>query len=195
MSRELKAVVIVDGVVYGPGYETPDAKVAARIKNPAAWGEPVDSDEGHGLPGNHEQMAAGLLPHTPVQPNQVVMAEPAGDGGVNPLLPAAEDTGSSAVPAGAATPAGVPSATAPMILTSNPGMDEGDAEDPAYRLEDQTEITTGFDAEAPAEPPRSGKGATTAAWRTYAEQLGVAVDDDAERGDIIARLKADGHIQ
>lgn len=183
MSRELKNVVIVDGVVYGPGYETPDENVAKRITNPAAWGEPVDSDEGHGVPGDHEQLAAGLLPHAPVQPNQITMAEPAGPGGINPLLPASEETGSSAVPAGVATPTGVRQPTEPL--------DERSQELPQQPAADGDQRPDGL----LPEPPRSGKGATTGAWRAYAEQFDVEVDEDADRGDIIARLKNDGHIQ
>ena len=184
MSRELKSVVLIDGVVYGPGYETkvPD-DVAKRIRNPAAWGEEVEVDEGHGVPGNHEQLAAGLLPHSPVQPNQIALAEPAGPGGLNPLLPNSPDTGSSAVPAGVATPTGIGQPTAPL--------DERSAE-----LPQQPAVEGDQRADALlSEPPRSGKGATTAAWRAYAEQFGVQVDEDADRGDIIAQLKDDGHIQ
>lgn len=40
----------------------------------------------------------------------------------------------------------------------------------------------------PEEPPRSGAGATTAAWRAYAEALGVEVAGDAGRDDIIAEV-------
>lgn len=186
MSRELKNVVVVDGVVYGPGYETevPD-RVAGRITNPAAWGEDVESDEGHGVPGNHEQLAAGLLPHAPVQPNQITMAEPAGPGGLNPLLPASEDTGSSAVPAGVATPTGLGQPGEP--LDERPGgMPQQDQ--PAVEGDQRP------DGLLP-EPPRSGRGSTAAAWRAYAEQFGVQVDEAAERGDIIAQLKNDGFIR
>ncbi len=193
MSRELKAVVVVDGVVYGPGYETPDERVAARIKNPAAWGEQVESDEGHGVPGDHEQLAAGLLPHAPVQPNQVALAEPAGDGGINPLLPPSTDTGSSAVPAGAATPSGIGAPPVPpdeqpgVLLTDRPALGGGERAD--------DEPVAGQPAPELPEPPRSGKGASSAAWRTYAAQFGVELDEDADRGAIIERLKHDGHIQ
>jgi hypothetical protein len=184
VSRELKTVVLVDGVVYGPGYETeiPD-HVAKRITNPVAWGEEVDSDEGHGVPGDHEQLASGLLPHAPVQPNQIALAEPAGPGGVNPLLPSSPDTGSSAVPAGVETPTGIRQPTEPL--------DERSAELPKQPAVAGDERA---DALLP-EPPRSGKGATTAAWRAYAEQFDVQVDEDADRGDIIAQLKDAGHIQ
>lgn len=46
-----------------------------------------------------------------------------------------------------------------------------------------------------SEPPRSGKGATTAAWRAYARQFDVQVPPEADRADIIALLKDGGHIQ
>jgi TPR repeat protein len=36
------------------------------------------------------------------------------------------------------------------------------------------------------EPPRTGRGSSTAAWRTYAERLGIDVPAGAKRGDIIA---------
>jgi hypothetical protein len=186
VTRELQTVVLVDGVAYGPGYETPSDQVAARIKNPAAWGEDVDSDEGHGVPGNHEQLAAGLLPHAPVQPNQITMAEPAGPGGINPLLPSSTETGSSAVPAGVANPTGIRQPDAVPLDERPGGMPQGD----------QPPLGGGERADGQlSEPPRSGKGATTAAWRAYAEQFGAEVDDDADRAAIIAQLKDSGHIK
>jgi hypothetical protein len=139
VTRELKTVVVVDGDVYGPGYNTviPDY-VASRITNPAAWGEDVDSDEGHGVPGDHEQLAAGMQPHAPVQPNQVTPSEPAGQGGLNPSQPGSPDTASSAVPAAGGTPEGGleghnANGEQSRILTSNPGVDEGDAKDPEFK--------------------------------------------------------------
>lgn len=45
-------------------------------------------------------------------------------------------------------------------------------------------------SDGPEEPPRSGQGATTDAWRAYADQLGVDVPDDAGRDDIIAAVDA-----
>lgn len=167
MSRQLKGAVIVDGVVYGPGYTTdiPD-HVANRITNPTAWGENVDSDEGHGVPGDHDQLAAGMQPHTPVQPNQVVPSEPAGPGGVNPFFPPESDTASSAVPTGG------------DVAGSITGKEQtGNA--PGQPL---------------TEPPRSGKGSSEAAWRAYAEQQGVNVDG-MERGEIIAALQDHDVIQ
>lgn len=44
------------------------------------------------------------------------------------------------------------------------------------------------------EPPRAGKGSGVDAWRAYAEQHGVTVDDNAERGEIIAALQDAGVV-
>lgn len=45
-----------------------------------------------------------------------------------------------------------------------------------------------WDGESSGEPPRSGKGSSADVWRKYAESLGVTVDEDATRDDIIAQL-------
>lgn len=45
-----------------------------------------------------------------------------------------------------------------------------------------------WDGEGSGEPPRSGKGSGADAWRTYAESMGVTVDEDMSRDDIIAQL-------
>lgn len=39
--------------------------------------------------------------------------------------------------------------------------------------------------EAPAEPPRAGRGSGLDAWTSYAESLGIDVPDDAQRDDVI----------
>lgn len=39
-------------------------------------------------------------------------------------------------------------------------------------------------------PPRTGRGSSTDAWRSYAEALGHQVPTDAKRGDIIAMVDA-----
>lgn len=41
---------------------------------------------------------------------------------------------------------------------------------------------------SPQEPPRWGAGATNAAWRDYANTLGIDVPPDATRGDIITAV-------
>ena len=44
-ARELIAVVVTGGVVYGPGYKNPPPDdVAATITNPSVWGEASDVD-------------------------------------------------------------------------------------------------------------------------------------------------------
>lgn len=39
-------------------------------------------------------------------------------------------------------------------------------------------------------PPKTGKGSGKAAWKAYADRLGVAVDSNASRDDIIAAVDA-----
>lgn len=41
-------------------------------------------------------------------------------------------------------------------------------------------------------PPKSGRGSSDDAWRTYAGNNGVEVADDAKRDDIIAALNEAG---
>lgn len=48
-------------------------------------------------------------------------------------------------------------------------------------------------AKQPAMPPRSGKGSGLVAWAEYARNLGVEVEDDANRDDVIAALELAGH--
>lgn len=43
-------------------------------------------------------------------------------------------------------------------------------------------------------PPTSGPGSGVAAWRTFAEAVGVDVDKDASRDDVIDALKAAGKL-
>jgi hypothetical protein len=45
----------------------------------------------------------------------------------------------------------------------------------------------------PTPPPRSGQGSGRPAWAEHATRLGVTVADAADRGDIIAAVKAAGH--
>lgn len=71
--RELVAVVVIGGDVYGPGYENPPpAKVAARITNPSAWGDadPVNAEPASPPGGNTEEPPAEppAAPPVPVEP-------------------------------------------------------------------------------------------------------------------------------
>lgn len=43
-----------------------------------------------------------------------------------------------------------------------------------------------------AAPPKAGPGSSAEAWRTYAAGVGVEVEADASRDDVIAALKAAG---
>lgn len=98
----------------------------------------------------------------------VVVSEPAANGIPNLTEQPADTASSTVVPAVPGTVNGLP-------------LPSADAEEVA--------------APALPEPPRSGKGATEAAWRAYAGQFSVELPADADRGDIIARLRDDGHIQ
>lgn len=44
-------------------------------------------------------------------------------------------------------------------------------------------------------PPRTGRGSGVEAWRTFAEQHGVKVDEDMNRDEIIAAAEAAGVVE
>jgi hypothetical protein len=187
--RALTRLVILDGEVW-PAGSVPPAAVAKRIRNPQCW-EPVESDPP--LPWGPEGVPAIGTAGTPVVP-----AAPAS--GIPNLE---EKTGDSAVvTARAGLPIGRDPAEASGQAFAGQQQD-GDAvpapPDGEQELHDRLAVEPEPDpAQQPAllsEPPRSGKGATTAAWRTYAQQFDVDVPAEADRGDIIALLKDDGHIQ
>jgi hypothetical protein len=151
------------------------------------------------VPGDHEQLASGLLPHTPVQPNQVVPSEPAGPGGVNPFEPASPDTASSAVPAGGpaegtlVAPAENPAADQPVVTEEESTEEvvvEQTVTEPVFDAEDDAQLEI-----VGEEPPRSGKGSGEAAWRAFAEANGVQVSENDGRDEIIAACQDAGVIQ
>lgn len=90
-----------------------------------------------------------------------------------------------------------PGGTSSAIPTPEPGTVTGTL--PTEPSQQQPELDEQQPELAPQgtlpEPPRSGKGASTAAWRAYAEQLGVFPLPSEDRGDIIVRLQDAGHIQ
>lgn len=175
----LTRLVILDGVVW-PAGSVPPAAVAERIRNPKCW-EPVENEPV--LPWGPEGMPSISTASTPVVP-----AEPAG--GVTNLQ---EKTGDNA--AVAAQP-GLPIARDPAEVSGQAFAQQQTGEPELHdRLAVQDDVTPLPKPELLSEPPRSGKGASTAAWRAYAEQFDVDVPADADRGDIIALLKNDGHIQ
>jgi hypothetical protein len=105
------------------------------------------------------------------------------------------------VPAGGGVPEGGLVATgentAPAPLAQQETTEEVIVEETVTEQEvsEEPAVDDQFGQALLSEPPRSGKGATTAAWRAYAEQFDVQVDEDADRGAIIAQLKDDGYIQ
>jgi hypothetical protein len=174
--RELTRLVILDGQVW-PAGSTPPAEVAARIKNPLCW-RPVEDDPP--LPWGPEGMPSISTASSPVIP-----AEPAR--GIPNLD---EKAGDSAV-VGASTGSVIGRAETDHPLTE-PEQPEPAAEP---KLLDRIAVD---DDEAPPllqEPPRSGKGASEAAWRQYAQSYGVQVPEGADRADIIAACKDAGLIK
>jgi hypothetical protein len=168
--RALTRTVVVDGAVYSPG-DVPPVEVAARIRNPQCWA-PVTADPGINWT---PEAGSGRVPEPDPAP-----------GGLRNLDPQPADTDSSAVPW--ATPG-----TITGFPPAEPAVDQAVAP-PA----DAPPPAAGEPVSEPdllPEPPRSGRGATTAAWRSYAEQFNVVVPPEADRGDIITLLKDDGYIQ
>lgn len=55
----------------------------------------------------------------------------------------------------------------------------------ADQVTDGPVIKKGRAKARPEEPPKAGPGSGAAAWRDYAEQIGVEVPEDASRDEII----------
>lgn len=165
--RALTRLVILDGQVWEAG-SVPPPEVAERIRNPQAW---------QTLEDLVEQIQPENQPpwHRVEQP----VAEP---------LPAVDGL-RNLEPQNPGNASGRVAEAQPGVISGRPDPQPDTEPDPGPAVQaDQT-------AAAVQEPPRSGRGSSEAAWRAYADQLGVDVSDLDERGDIIARLKADGHIQ
>lgn len=177
--RALTRLVILDGEVW-PAGSVPPAAVAERIRNPKCWAPVEDEPElPWGPEGNRTISTAG----TPVIP-----AQPAAS-----IANLDEKDGDSAVVAGRP---GLPIARDPAEVSGQAFAQQQTGEPELHdRLAVEDDTTVEQKPALLSEPPRSGKGATTAAWRAYAEQFDVDVPADADRGDIIALLKDDGHIQ
>lgn len=89
-------------------------------------------------------------------------------------------------------------ASAPLVLRAGDKVPDGvtvgehllaSREKPAKApaASEPAEPPSGSD-DAPVEPPRSGKGASKAAWAEYAATLGIELDSDASRDDLIAAV-------
>jgi hypothetical protein len=173
--RALTRLVILDGEVWPVG-SVPPAAVAERIRNPKCWAPVEDEPE---LPWGPEGMPAVGTASTPVVP-----AQPAS--GIPNLQ---EKTGDSAViPARPGTPIARDPAevSGQAFANGGPVREPGPAEDDSAQLHDRVAVddeTAAADSPSAllSEPPRSGRGASTAAWRAYAQQFGAEVPDDAEK--------------
>lgn len=83
-----------------------------------------------------------------------------------------------------------PSADVAALITAPNAWDD-DAAAPAVPTEpapasEPSEPTP--ETEAPAEPPRSGRGSGADAWRAYAQATGLDIDSDMTRDEIIAAV-------
>lgn len=164
--RELTRLVILDGVAW-PAGSVPPAEVAARITNPLCW-QAVEDEPG--------------LPWGPEGTPKVSTAS-------QPVIPAAPATGITNLDEKSGDSA-VPDASPGTVIARS------DLEYPVgeYPLADDK----GDQAQAGPEvlePPRSGQGASTAAWQTFARQHEVEVASDATRSEIIAACQDAGVIQ
>jgi hypothetical protein len=196
--RALTRLVILDGEVW-PAGSIPPAAVAERIRNPKCWA-PVEDEPV--LPWGPEGMPSVGMPGSPVIPAAPAagipnLQEKAGDSGVVPASPGLLIARDPAEVSGQAFAAGG--------LVRGPGSAEDDSIPAQPQLHDRVAleddtlpVESAGETSSPAllsEPPRSGRGASAAAWRAYAEQFDVDVPSGASRDDIIALLEDDGHIQ
>jgi hypothetical protein len=84
------------------------------------------------------------------------------------------------------------------VIVRDPETDEvvfvAAGDEPPKRIRDLLgeHLFTGDSAGQDGPPPQSGKGSGRDAWAAYAEAHGVAVDEDANRDQIVADLEAAG---
>jgi hypothetical protein len=168
--RVLTRLVILDGVVWNEG-DVPPPEVAALIRNPKCWA-PVEADANPWGPEGRRTPSVNVMDTG----MPVIPSEPGTNGIPNLTEQPADTISSTVVPAAAGTVNGLPLPDPEPVVAESEPVEE-------------------MVAPVLPEPPRSGKGATEAAWRAYAAQLDVDVTAAADRGDIIARLRDDGRIQ
>jgi len=80
----------------------------------------------------------------------------------------------------------------PYAVSPSAGEPAGQAQDDDQGGDQGGEHDDAGDA---GEPPRSGQGATRAAWHAYAAELGQVVDADAPRDAVIQQLADAGLIE
>lgn len=189
--RALTRTVVIDGEVFVAG-DVPPAHIADRIRNPACWA-PVTPEAGPNW--TPEAGTPDPVRRTNPAPAAVVEPDPA-PAGLRNLEPQDPATGSSAViepVPGVINGAPAPEPPADPDWVLDPDRPAEPALEEDYELDPPQD--PGAEPGLLPEPPRAGRGATTNAWRTFAEQYGVEVPAGADRSDIIALLKDDGHIQ
>lgn len=185
--RALTRLVVLDGEVWEAG-SVPPPRVAERIRNPKCWA-PAEVDPP--LPWGPEGM-----PQINTASQAVIPAAPAGNGLSNLEEQAGGTEQSGVIPADQGNVIGRdPSEPVgqPNLASEVPGevaqTDEAKASDSADRpaLDDEADL--------PAEPPRSGRGASEGAWRAFAASRDVEISDNADRAAIITACRKAGVIQ
>lgn len=177
--RELTRLVILDGQVWAAG-SVPPPEVAERIRNPKCW-EPVEDEPG--LRWGPEGMPSVSTFSNPVTPSEPT-------NGIRNLDEHAGGSDASGVIA-ARTGSVIGRAETDQPVTE-PTEEQTGEETEQPKLLDRIAVD---DDEPVAEPPRSGKGATEAAWREFATSRDVEVSDDDDRAAIIAACRDAGVIQ
>lgn len=183
--RILASTVYVDGRPYGPGTaegDLPDG-IAEQITNPKAWREQPAGD-----------------PEPVVSAGQGITAL----GSVGQPLGVGVD-GRTGLPIGA-PPAG---SAAAANLTDAADQPPAPPAEQLDQLDQLDQLGLGADAERTGDtgdavpapgagqsvepPPLSGPGSGAPAWREHAAALGVAVEPDAKRDDVVEAIRAAGH--
>lgn len=76
-ARELTAVVVMGGEVYGPGYINPPPDVIAQaITNPACWGEETSDSDDDSPQGGEPETPQDPEPSGPAVPTEPTPTEP-----------------------------------------------------------------------------------------------------------------------
>lgn len=177
--RALTRLVILDGEVWEAG-SVPPPEVAERIRNPLCW-ESIEGD--YQLPWGPEGM-----PAVSTASQAVIPAAPAGGGLPNLQELAGGTEQSGVIPADQGNVIGR-DPLEPLGQPNLAGEIEGD-------VVEQPELPPATTPPPPSpEPPRSGKGATEAAWRRFAADRDIQVAENADRSQVIAACREAGVIQ
>jgi hypothetical protein len=184
--KALTRLVVLDGEIWEAGSVPPPA-VAARIRNPKCWA-PAEPEPG--LSWGPEGMT-----QVGTASQAVIPAAPASNGIPNLQEQAGGTEQSGVIPADQGTVIGR-DASEPISRVQPAGEAATDLMPTDSEPEKNPEPEEGSESAAlPAEPPRSGRGASESAWRAFAAGHGVEVAEEADRAAIIAACRKAGVIK